>query len=523
MKQKIYKLIAVIAVFSLVISLMPVSAVNGSEDSFMETENEDSESSIADLILLKNYLIGDDGFSFSEKYDTNKDGVINIFDIIIMKRDINKKQYNVLDEGDGWYIKGSTLYVSKIYYDVKNVTGLYKYLLESPWGLSDYSDKITSVIVDGEMIYKSNEGLESVDPDIEGATTFSGGPFAHMPNLKTVTFKHLDMDKVKDMSSWFINDISLMAVDLSGINTSEIVSFENMFFNCTSLKSINLNCIDTSSAKSMSGMFYDCKSLISLNVGACSVDNVNDFSHMFDGCTSLSYADLSGWNIVNANATAMFINCTNLTGVNIGSVVYQGESNKNEVIVSCDTMFDENNSISSYKFADGWNIDYKTYLSPIAAVDHYTAGIIPLGTGSVIFQIVTYDQLIPDWHEDYIEWIYRNDYTQVLDTELVDIYLSISDDAEEMSDIELFKYLLGIIINELPDEDDELKELFDLECDLSEIYFAISGDDNKKLSDGEIIEYLLDLVFSHIPDDESQLKKIYEAVSEFAKIKDLIK
>lgn len=474
MRQKILKLVTIVIAILLISLVMPISVVNGSENEIVNSEasdikiqneeSSDSELSIEDIIKLKNYLLGYDDITFSETFDLYKDGIIDVFDLVKMRRIVseNNKNNNIIAGGDGWYIKDSTLYISKIYYGVLNITGLDKYVCNTPW--NKYSDQITSIIVDGEMVYKSYGSSDSPNPDTEEARMVNG-LFVNYSNLESITFKHLDLDKVKDLSWCFAACESLKSVDLSGIDTSDVISFDSMFAYCTSLTSINLNCIDTSSAKSMSSMFYDCESLSELKLEKCNVNNVDDFSHMFQDCSSLIDVDLSGWKIENDSVDAMFVGCESLENVNIGSVIYQNNSG-----INADTdwtacyMFDENNSISSYMFADDWSIDYETFGAPFTAIDHYYPGIITLGTETVFYAIVTYEQLVPDWYEEWNVNCFKGfDGTMIEDGDYVDIYLSIADDYTEEPSIEsTIGDVVDLIVDNLELEDEsELSRIRD--------------------------------------------------------------
>jgi len=70
----------------------------------------------------------------------------------------------------------------------------------------------------------------------------------------------------------------------------------NMFYGCSSLISLNLSNFDTSNVNSMSSMFSGCSSLISLNLSNFNTSNVNSMSSMFSGCANLEYINLINFN-----------------------------------------------------------------------------------------------------------------------------------------------------------------------------------------------------------------------------------
>ena len=57
------------------------------------------------------------------------------------------------------------------------------------------------------------------------------------------------------------------ALDLSGLDTSQVTNMGDMFFACSSLRSLDLSGWDTSRVEGMWGMFFGCSSLSSLAVG----------------------------------------------------------------------------------------------------------------------------------------------------------------------------------------------------------------------------------------------------------------
>ena len=66
-----------------------------------------------------------------------------------------------------------------------------------------------------------------------------------------------------------------------------------MFFYCPSLVSINLSSFDTSQVTSMVFMFAECKSLISLDLSNFLTTSVYEYSYMFYNSTKLEYLNLS--------------------------------------------------------------------------------------------------------------------------------------------------------------------------------------------------------------------------------------
>ena len=63
----------------------------------------------------------------------------------------------------------------------------------------------------------------------------------------------------------------------------------------------------------MSGMFQDCNSLISLDLSNFNISNVTNMPYMFLRCNSLTSLDLSGWDTSNVtNMNSIFYGCSAL-------------------------------------------------------------------------------------------------------------------------------------------------------------------------------------------------------------------
>ena len=91
-----------------------------------------------------------------------------------------------------------------------------------------------------------------------------------------------------------------------------------MFSDCLSLTSINLTNIDTSNVINMVSMFNGCKSLTSLDLFNFNTEKVTNMNWMFAYCESLTSLDLSSFNI--AKVTSMnniFNSCINLKYIHL--------------------------------------------------------------------------------------------------------------------------------------------------------------------------------------------------------------
>lgn len=102
-------------------------------------------------------------------------------------------------------------------------------------------------------------------------------------------------DNVKSMHKWFFECQNLESMDISRINTSQVMNMSSMFEGCNSLTSVDVSGFDTSQVTNMDGMF--------------------------DGCTGLKSLDLSNFDMSKVTITCfgepIFSDCGNLTQLEV--------------------------------------------------------------------------------------------------------------------------------------------------------------------------------------------------------------
>ena len=76
---------------------------------------------------------------------------------------------------------------------------------------------------------------------------------------------------------------SLISIDLSSLNTTNVNNMGSMFYKCSSLKSIDLSSFNTTNVNNMGSMFLGCSSLISIDLSSFNTTNVKDMTCMFAG------------------------------------------------------------------------------------------------------------------------------------------------------------------------------------------------------------------------------------------------
>ena len=108
------------------------------------------------------------------------------------------------------------------------------------------------------------------------------------------------------------NNINNNDIDIYVNNKKIKLDYYNKY-NSKERGKINVKFIFHKLLTNTSCMFNRCWSLISLDLSSFNTTNVNNMSYMFYDCSSLKSIDLSSFNTTNVNnMTSMFYNCSSL-------------------------------------------------------------------------------------------------------------------------------------------------------------------------------------------------------------------
>lgn len=122
------------------------------------------------------------------------------------------------------------------------------------------------------------------------------------------------------------------SIDLSELNTSNVIDMMGMFMNCKA-KTINFGNIDTSNVTNMNSMFHGCEAQ-SLNLSMFNTSNVEDMANMFSDCLveRLNISNFDTSNVVDASY--MFKGCK-ARMINLGSFNDSRLANKQFMFHQC--------------------------------------------------------------------------------------------------------------------------------------------------------------------------------------------
>lgn len=150
--------------------------------------------------------------------------------------------------------------------------------------------------------------------------------FEGYSRLASVNLEGLRGVQLRSIYRMFYGCQSLVSVDLSPLDTSDITSFNDGYFNamfaeCHSLRHLDLSTFDTSRGEKFISMFNNCPSLEDIDLSSWNTERARSFLAMFANCSSLRSLDLSSFRTPKCReAKAMFANCTNLEHINMSGI-----------------------------------------------------------------------------------------------------------------------------------------------------------------------------------------------------------
>lgn len=145
----------------------------------------------------------------------------------------------------------------------------------------DFTNLLPTNFTDASFMFANYEGtsLDLSTLDTSNVVTMKN-MFFQVKKLTHFNFENLDTHNVTDMSAMFKsfgNSGGITTLDLTSFDTSKVQNFSDMFASAYYLKVIDLSSFDTSSATNMWGMFDKCQYLETIYVSASFVtDNVTE-------------------------------------------------------------------------------------------------------------------------------------------------------------------------------------------------------------------------------------------------------
>lgn len=232
--------------------------------------------------------------------------------------------------------------------------------------------------------------IYSIDDILAPSDSYS--LFRGYTNLTELELSELNTKNLLDMGAMFQDLTSLEYLDISTFNVKNVYRLFYTFTGCKSLKSINFPSFKQNKISNLQHAFADCQSLETLDLSGWNIQNVTNLSHLFANCYKLSSINLSGWDTSNVtDMTYMFrynkslvtldismFNTSNVTDMtrmfgycdNLKNI-YVGDGWTTENVTSSESMFSNTPLLpnfnsdyvdKTYAYAGGDGLGYLSYL-----------------------------------------------------------------------------------------------------------------------------------------------------------------
>lgn len=152
------------------------------------------------------------------------------------------------------------------------------------------AQKATDAQAYGDLLWRIDDtGKLKIWPvNGESGTLNIGGNAPWQAQASTITSVEIaDGIFATNLSGMFRGCASLITVDLSNLDTSELSGMDAMFSACASLLLVDLSNFNTSNVSMMRGMFSGCSSLVAVDLSSFDTRGAFKMQDMFSGCTSL--------------------------------------------------------------------------------------------------------------------------------------------------------------------------------------------------------------------------------------------
>lgn len=183
------------------------------------------------------------------------------------------------------------------------------------------------------------------------------GLFHGLLYVSTLDLSNLNTSNVINMGEMCSFCYELVTIDVSNLDTNNVTNMFAMFGSCEALTTIDISGFDMSNVTDMSFIFEDCPTLKSITMPTITVNNITNMSYMFSGCQSLTSLDLSSFNTSKViNMTYLFYNCSSLTALDLSNFDTSSVTNMSYMFYNCYSLTSLN--LSSFSFNNTTNISY---------------------------------------------------------------------------------------------------------------------------------------------------------------------
>lgn len=155
-------------------------------------------------------------------------------------------------------------------------------------------------------------------------------------SLIKINLSNIDTSNITTMASMF-NGCSKLEeiIGIENLNTENVTNFVQTFYRCSVLKELNLSNWKVQNLTSGIGsMFYLCKGLKKIDgISNWDVSNCTSFTEVFTACSKLQELDLSGWqNNIATNYTNFLSECTSLKKIDIRGLEFNNVTTTTQML-----------------------------------------------------------------------------------------------------------------------------------------------------------------------------------------------
>lgn len=154
-------------------------------------------------------------------------------------------------------------------------------------------------------------------------TQFMMHMFDGATGLTKLDLSAFDTNNVIDMSYMFHNATNLTDINMSGTNwtAKKLQLAMHMFDGCTNLEALDISALNTPQIVDLSYMFTNCTNLKTIKTGIVQTPELKYINSMFAGCTSLTGDVEVGFDLQKVDdLSSMFMNCPNIESITFANL-----------------------------------------------------------------------------------------------------------------------------------------------------------------------------------------------------------
>ena len=168
--------------------------------------------------------------------------------------------------------------------------------------------------------------------------------FLDCTSIISIDLSHFDCSEVTNCYQMFSGCSSIKKIEFGNLDFSLVTDFRYMFNNCYELAELNISNFNTKNAIYFNYMFNGCKKLKKVDISKFNTSSCQQIDYMFNGCESILEVDMINWDMANITSiNYLFYGCKNISKIKLNlnfknasslskSYVFSGIPDKGEFI-----------------------------------------------------------------------------------------------------------------------------------------------------------------------------------------------